>query len=230
VYYVFVDTIDSVQLLAKKLHSKISDDIILFTAAEQTQGIGRENRQWLSNRGGLYLTAVLKNKVILNPAPLFISTALSCFLQERFGIQTNIKWPNDLLYNNKKICGILVDLISYQEQNIYFIGIGINYNNCLPKKIDDNEAISISEILRKNIDFEICSEARKIAEYIINYQEINWLDIYKKKNCLLNKKVSILLHNNEILCGYATDINNSGALIIDNKIEIISAKKIISHY
>ena len=97
----------------------------------QTAGRGRLGRSWTDAPGlGLYYTAVIRVDLV-QPAtlPLFASLAVCDALRARYGVECQIKWPNDLLLNGKKIVGILCEGVSYgyqQQGRGILCGIGIN--------------------------------------------------------------------------------------------------------
>ncbi|MCI6083649.1 biotin--[acetyl-CoA-carboxylase] ligase, partial [bacterium] len=92
----------------------------------QTAGRGRLGRTWVNAAGqALYYTVVLKVPLAQpETLPLFASLAVADALRERYGIDCQIKWPNDLLLRGKKIVGILCEGIP--DQNAIVCGIGIN--------------------------------------------------------------------------------------------------------
>jgi len=129
----------------------------------QSKGRGRFNRKWDSGIGGLWMSIVLKPK-IKNPKKMtFIAAvAVQKSIKKNFKIDTKIKWPNDILFDGKKLCGILTEAI-FKNNNIekMIIGIGLNVNNKLPLKLR-NKAISLNNIVNKKIDI------KKIANSILN--------------------------------------------------------------
>jgi BirA family biotin operon repressor/biotin-[acetyl-CoA-carboxylase] ligase len=114
----------------------------LVTANEQTQGRGRLGRDWHSpGRSGLYFSLVLRPPVAAAQA---MSITLACGLGAARGIgracgrQADIRWPNDVLLNGKKCCGILVDLVASGDRARYVVvGIGVNVNQeSFPEELD----------------------------------------------------------------------------------------------
>ena len=94
-------------------------------ASRQTAGRGRGGRTWAEGAGGLYLTVVLKEKLCMPSAlPLYIALAVSEAAQHLAGVCLRVKWPNDLLYEGKKLCGILCE--SHPEG--FLCGVGLNVN------------------------------------------------------------------------------------------------------
>ena len=104
----------------------------VIIANEQTKGKGRFNRDWSSSRGGIYMSIVLGLEDIKMQYLTFIA-AISVFKAIKdYGIKTIIKWPNDLIYDGKKVCGILTQCVGGKS----IIGIGVNTNNKIPKPLN----------------------------------------------------------------------------------------------
>ncbi len=189
----------------------------VIIADSQTSGKGRFKRKWKSQEGGIYLSIVVE-PVNENLGILTFLTALAVnkTIHEMFKIKTEIKWPNDVLFNGKKLCGILTENIISGNSRRMIIGIGINLNNNIPRGIN---AISISRILKRNI-----AKERFISELIRNFEwyynghyikkKFSSIIIRFKKQCsTLGKKVEIKTIN-ENIHGTATGIGKDCSLII----------------
>ena len=127
---IYLPEVDSTNLWAKHNLDKFGPIGAVYTT-HQTAGRGRLGRSWLdAPHKGLYYTAVIRTDLV-QPAtlPLFASLAVCDALRERYHIDCQIKWPNDLLLNGKKIVGILCESVSYgyeQQGRGILCGIGIN--------------------------------------------------------------------------------------------------------
>ena len=127
---IHLDTIDSTNLYAKKHASEFPrDQITCITAEEQTAGRGRQQRRWASPRGvNLYITFFFHLPVNTRDIPCLahlISLSLAQVLSE---LSPKIKWPNDLLLNGKKFCGILCETTFSPQEIEIILGIGIDVN------------------------------------------------------------------------------------------------------
>lgn len=105
---------------------------LCIVASEQTAGRGRFDRYWLSPKGaGLYLSIVLRPQMAKSTWPLstlMASLAVHDTLLDACNLQTDIKWPNDILANDRKLCGILGEMVDTPFGQAVVVGIGINLN------------------------------------------------------------------------------------------------------
>lgn len=131
IYY--FDETDSTNNFAKNAGE---DDNIIVISEFQRSGKGRYEREWESEKGS-NLTFSIKKKFDIKPSEIsfinfyfsyFVYETIKEYLEERniSSSQLNIKWPNDILYDSKKICGLLIE--SNMGKNEFIIGIGINLN------------------------------------------------------------------------------------------------------
>ena len=142
----------STQIKLKKLALKNAVEGSIVVADSQISAYGRMQRNWSSLPGGLWFSVLLKPKILPEHASklaLIISISLSRTLEKYYKVQTSIKWPNDLLYGDKKLSGTVIEMSAEQDSvNWVVAGIGINVNNVLPKDLPD--AISLLEILNND--------------------------------------------------------------------------------
>jgi len=107
-------------------------DGTVVLAERQDNGRGRQNTRWISPSGGLWLSIILTPKLHATRSVLlnFIAILAICeAIESKTNLKCRVKWPNDILINSKKVCGIIVDLAT-KESFIYYsvVGIGINVN------------------------------------------------------------------------------------------------------
>ena len=124
------DTIDSTNTEALRQAAAGAPEGLCIIAAEQTAGRGRQGRTWVSEKNsGLYLSVVLRPKIdtrFLSLITLMTAVAVHNTLTEIFRLTPDIKWPNDILVNEKKICGILAETTETSSGLAVIVGIGIN--------------------------------------------------------------------------------------------------------
>ena len=99
---------------------------IIITADKQTGGRGRNSKQWFSPKGNIYFSFGFSTNNIVEGLSVKAGLKVAEILNNELGKEILLKWPNDLIYSNKKIGGILVETSSYQSTYQVVIGIGIN--------------------------------------------------------------------------------------------------------
>ena len=136
--------------------SQISNGEVIV-AEIQTAGRGQFDRSWDSNQGGLYFSIYRNDLKILpenDPLTLNIAKAIQKTLKTEFGLVVDIKEPNDIYFQGKKLAGILVEAISSgQPLSHVIMGIGINVDNEVSQDLK-KQAISLKEILGREIDLD----------------------------------------------------------------------------
>ncbi|MBI2656794.1 biotin--[acetyl-CoA-carboxylase] ligase [Candidatus Woesearchaeota archaeon] len=147
-------SLTSTQDKAKEFAKKGLSDIIIV-AGIQTKGRGRFKRKWHSGKNGLWMSILLKPKNIRNLQYLTFaaSIAVAKSIKKIAKIDAKIKWPNDVHYKGRKLCGILTEGI-FGKENHVVVGIGLNANQIkFPQEIK-NIAASLKIIKKKTIDME----------------------------------------------------------------------------
>lgn len=119
--------VDSTQTYLKTHFSELEDQTIVY-ADTQTAGRGRFNRRWISQDGGLYFSVLLKPVQTRFSANLTQLMALCvCRAVEKYGVRANLKWPNDVQVNGRKLCGMLSEAVmDKQKIACVIVGVGVN--------------------------------------------------------------------------------------------------------
>ena len=223
---VYFDSIDSTNTKAKELAEEGYPNGTLVVADYQRAGKGRRGRTWESPSGtGIFMTLMLKPDINPNNASmltLVAALAVAKAISDITGEQALIKWPNDIVINGKKICGILTEMSAqFDYINHIVIGIGINvHNKDFPEEI--KETASSLMIESGGQHFRRAEIIEKIMEYFEEYYEI-YLEtedlsaLVKEYNSLLvnmHKNVKVL-DPKEPFEGKAMGITPRGELIVD---------------
>ena len=230
---IYLPAVDSTNNYAKNIASNKNEGTVV-TAEQQLSGKGRLGRDWTSpSHKGIYMSIILKPD--LDPSKVakltLIGAAAVYKALKDIGIQSQIKWPNDIVIDGKKVCGILTEMSC--ELNIidYIImGIGINVNldkDDIPKELKD-KATSLKLVTKKTINRKellglVLNHFEKLYESFkkdLNLDEV--IKICKENSALLGKEVHII-QGNSTRKGKAIDINSEGELIVkfDTGIETI---------
>ena len=187
----------------------------MIIALRQSGGRGRLGRSFISPKGGLYMSLILKTSAAPGAVTTLCAVAVHKAIRQLTGIETDIKWVNDLLLESKKICGILCENVFSGSQSLGMIaGIGVNvFGNAFPKELHPiarslypvaaSSPISM-ETLAEVIREEILSGLDQIPAHI---------DAYRRHCITLNKDV-FWTENGQTLTGRALDTTEDGALII----------------
>lgn len=127
---IYYPTLTSTMAVAKREAQQGAAEGTVVIAGEQTAGRGRLNRAWLSPRGSLALSIILYPKLeYLSSLIMIASLAVVRSIEKATGLKPQIKWPNDVLINGKKVCGILIESdVQKNKVGYAVIGIGINVN------------------------------------------------------------------------------------------------------
>ncbi len=234
--FIFLDTLDSTNTYCKKIsESEFTKDTVVI-ADTQSQGKGTKGRSWISPKGkGLWFSILLKPSIKLNDIN-FLTILTSTALYNTFlylGINTKIKWPNDIYLNSKKLCGILTESkISKNKVEYVIIGIGINVNLELSDFSDELKNIATSLLIstvkyfeREDILSIFLENFYEQYNELLNGNKDNILRIYKNNSLILNREVN-LEYKNSIRKVIPMDILEDGSLLIKNSNDEI--EKIIS--
>jgi len=216
----------STQDKAKELLRKGLSDVVVISDL-QTKARGRFGRKWQSSKGGLWMSILLKPKNIQHIQYLTFAASISVVksIKKVAGLKTNIKWPNDIHYNGKKLCGILTENI-FGSENYVIVGIGLNVNqDKFPKDIH-NIAASIKLINNKKTSIGelskiIISEFFNIYNNQYKKNRLNKIMKEWKKYCdTISKKVSVISGNKSIE-GKAVGVDKDCSLILKSKGKLI---------
>ena len=214
---IYYPELTSTMVAAKELARNDCPDFTTVVAGRQTGGRGRLNRIWTSEEGGLYFTMVLRPDlppVLSFKVGFLASLTLSQTLNEIFDIEARVKWPNDILVNERKISGMLSELEAEADRVAFInIGVGINVNNDPPKV--QPAATSIKQILgrevsKKDILFRYLDAFEKKVQ-TADFDRI--VQEWKQYTVTLNRNVRVVT-NKEVVTGRAIDVDDSGALIL----------------
>jgi len=214
------DTIGSTNNRAYQLAEEGAQEGTVVIAEQQISGKGRIGRRWSSPKGGIYMSLILRPKLMpteISKLTLVAAVSVAQTIRSATGLECLIKWPNDILIGRHKLCGILTELKAEQDLTMFVIlGIGINVNtrpSLLPKN-----ATSISKELGE--DYSKVDLAKKLLKNVESHYTLfkenkfnSIIDEWKDLSATLGKRVKITdkAHTVE---GQAIDIDEGGALVV----------------
>lgn len=222
------ETIESTNNYAKKIALEELDGTVIISE-EQTKGRGRVGKQWYSKSGeGIWMSIILKPNIIPQKAPFITLIAGASIVKalNKLGVETFIKWPNDITINNKKVAGILTEL-SAEVDKINYIVLGIGINTKTMKFSQEISEIATSlhkegyEISRVDIVKAILEEFEKLyLQYVNENVRKETLSICRKYSAIIGKDIYLIKEDEKELVR-CLDINDDGNLIVRNENNII---------
>lgn len=219
----YYEEIDSTNIRAKAWAKEGAKEGSFVIADYQNKGKGRLGKVWLSPKGtGIWMSLILRPELLPTEIPqitLVAGLSMSKAIHEITGLDTKIKWPNDIVVNKKKVCGILTEMRVLESKIDYVIvGIGVNVNDqsfdssipyATSLAIEGKKSYQREAIIKKFVeffekDYELYCEDRSLQRLLTQY----------KDKCInLNKEVRILSSQEEFV-GTIEDIGLDGSLVV----------------
>ncbi len=235
-----LEKVNSTNFYAKLNLDNISDKTVVCAEA-QTSGKGRFNRRWVDmGKGNLFMSLVLKPSDVFSPVYSNLTqytSVILCRIFEEYGINPEIKWPNDILINGKKIAGILSESVicgSALKGLILGVGVNLNADNTKLALVSDKMVTALNiELLHEYEDKQLFLE-KFLREFFKDYEKFLNSGFYCIKaeyleRCnFLGKIVRVNLLN-KTLEGKALRLSDSGELVLNaaNKLLVLSSGDIL---
>lgn len=196
--------------------------------------------RWISPSGGLWLSIILRPAENLGKPGLIPAIAALAVREAllKFGVDGEIKWPNDVTVNRRKIAGILCEsLIQGQRTRWIVVGIGVNVNNAPPslqQHRSDYKAESMIRLIRKNTSLASLAQTLqksllKAFNALAGGSEREILDEYNAHNALTGRKVRLYLRDG-VIEGIARGIDDNGRLSLmndDDRLRKVSTEDVL---
>ena len=224
------DVLQSTNVTAVAFAKEGAPEGTVIVAERQEGGRGRMHRVWSSPKGGLWFTIILRPQIdpqFVAQVTLLAGVAVVRALRKLYATEEiMIKWPNDLLLNGKKVCGILSEMQLNENGSIDYaiVGIGVNVDlnpQAFPEDLR-NTAASLNASFGKNYTCTAVLD-NILQEFASLYRD--WLkegaqvilEPWKKLNCTLNRRVFVKDNDGVIFSGEVVAINEAGAIIVRNE-------------
>jgi BirA family biotin operon repressor/biotin-[acetyl-CoA-carboxylase] ligase len=233
----FSHEVGSTNNWAKELALLGAEEGTVAIAESQTAGRGRLDRVWVSPKGGLYFSVIFTPELTPTQATKLVfvaGLAVVEALHELYGLRVETKWPNDLLVNGRKICGILAEMSTTGDSvNFVVVGVGINANfdgkSVLPKELWE-DTTSLESELGKKVQLDtlfraVVERLECIYESFLKKGFVPVLRKWKKHAGFLGCKVKVMSDAEEWV-GLTLDVEDDGALTI--KLEDGSVKRVLA--
>ena len=224
-YFNFLDSSND-YLIGLHKSLPVVDPLTIYVD-NQKKGRGSMGKKWASSKGGL--TFSFSVKMLQDQHPFIFNMLTTIAIQNLLSdldIQASIKYPNDILVKNKKIAGVLTDIINVQGQKYAVVGIGLNVNNLtFPQKIPDG--ISLFQLLLKNINKEelfkkLIFNIKDLIKIYIN-QKHDIKKLYFENLQGVNNYVIAFLRGKKVFLRIL-DITSQGVLTIQEKKSMVISK------
>ena len=214
---------ESTNIIAREMAGSVQEGTVVI-AESQTGGRGRLGRKWISPQGGVWFSVILKPKLQPLHAPtitLLAGVAVAKVIRS-YGLTAKIKWPNDVLINGKKTCGILTEIGAEMDSiNYIILGIGIDANVDTETFPDDVRDLSTS--LKKELGHGInrVEFVQKLFSELealyLKFQKEGFspiLDEWRNMSATIGEWVKITTQTKTIY-GEAIGVDSEGALILE---------------
>lgn len=230
----FLETVDSTNLEAKRILTSEVLKSALIVSREQTAGKGRMGRSWFSEYDkGLWFSLMTKPNIqpeMASKITLIAAAAIGKAIEDLLEVKIGIKWPNDILINGKKVCGILTEISAELNCLHYLIlGIGVNVNQSTFDKSIEEKATSLSnEISEDKID------RFKLLKLFVHHFKIYYNQFVEKQDLSevikFNREHSVTINKEVIIFdgykehrAFAMSINDEGYLMVKYEDEEVKA-------
>jgi BirA family biotin operon repressor/biotin-[acetyl-CoA-carboxylase] ligase len=219
------DSLPSTNVEAARRAVEGAPEGLWVVASEQTAGRGRLERQWISPKGaGLYCSLILRPQFDQSLWPLLTlmaAVAVHDALLDAYDLQTDIKWPNDILVNDRKLCGILAETVDTPLGRAVILGIGVNLKHNSFSAELERVATSVEATTGRSADLELVTEPLfgSIVRYYQRLQHSGGSDEivreWSARSSYANGKQIRLVNADEIVEGTTCGLESDGGLRIE---------------
>jgi BirA family biotin operon repressor/biotin-[acetyl-CoA-carboxylase] ligase len=213
----YYSEVGSTMDIAMDLARKGCPDFTVVVAERQNKGRGRLQREWQSATGGLYFSMILRPRIDPSAGPLINLAAavdLADVVESLYGIRVQLKWPNDVLAGDRKLAGILSQMVADPDR-IEFVNVGIGINVHNDTRGIQPSAISIADLVQQDI-----SRAEILKSFWDRFEGrfstanlINVVTQWKQRTVTLGRRVKVRTLQN-FYEGLAIDVEQSGGLVL----------------
>jgi BirA family biotin operon repressor/biotin-[acetyl-CoA-carboxylase] ligase len=193
--------------VGRKLANKGAPHGFLIVSETQSAGRGRHGRKWISPRGGIWMTIILRPPLVtstLEALPLIGALSVTRGIQNALGINAKVRWPNDVVVDGSKVAGVIAE--SQQEGNsveFALLGIGVNANFRSYRIRDENiQAVTLMDIRGAAIDgsklvCEILLALEELLALVVS-DRLQLLELLRRNDCSAGRKVKVVMEKKTI--------------------------------
>lgn len=230
----YYNTTQSTQNIAASLEFESANNGTVIISARQSRARGRANKRWLSPYGGIYMSVILHPACSASTATLFplgVGVSIVKAIKETCGISSQLKWPNDITIQDKKVAGIITEAeLELDRIQKMCIGIGVNFDldlNIIKKEFANTSdfygATTIAKELKKQNSTKHISKTSLVKSILTNMedmykkllsnQNVKIITEWSKYSSTIGRRVSVIIDDKQIT-GTATKIANNGMLVV----------------
>ncbi len=217
-----LNTVDSTNNYLKELAKNGACENTVVIAQSQTAGKGTKNRSFVSEKGGVYLSVLLRPDTMGFDGTLITSmtaVAVSDAIDQISGKKTQIKWVNDIYLEGKKVCGILCESVLSPDGKMPFVIVGIGVNLFKPQQDFPPEIKDIATYVFEQENTKIKEDFITIllSKFYEYFEEINnktFLSKYREKNLVLGREISVI-KGEKIYPAKALEIDDNCRLLVE---------------
>lgn len=223
--YVYPE-VGSTNAVAKFLSENGIENGSVVIAERQTAGRGRTGKSWESPLGGVWLSIILSPDADDSKIPLItLATGVAVAKAlERIGVENpEIKWPNDVMINGRKVCGILTEAITnFNKIRNVIVGVGIDANfstDDLPEELK-SITTTLEEELGKKVDENLLikiflEEFEEICELLKSQNHEEILAQWRRRSYTIGKIVEVRKPHKRTYDAYVIGISKEGSLVVE---------------
>ncbi|HWQ21102.1 MAG TPA: biotin--[acetyl-CoA-carboxylase] ligase [Clostridia bacterium] len=190
-------------------------------AETQSRGRGRRGKNWDSPRGGLWLTLALAvpSAGAVHQSAIVAAHAVATVVLTATGLHTLVKWPNDLLVERRKVCGILAETLVQTDTTLLMVGIGLNVNNVVPPD-QLPQATSLKAELEHDLDvWQLATSVVTMVQLDIGTLITAGFDPFTpwiETSLALREELVTVEFNHQRTSGRVAGVSRTGALLLKN--------------
>ena len=216
----FFEEVATTMEIARQMANDGAPHMSVVVADSQVKGRGRLTRQFISQKGGLFFTVIVKNKIPEEKPHLLNFSASLCLVRavkSLYPIDAGVKWPNDILVGGEKLSGMISEMIVSKDFGTYVnIGIGVNVNNDPP--LTNTKATSLLTLTGKKTSVRnlLFTFLNRFNDHLDGGAFNTVVSEWKKETVSIGKPVRIET-TTEITEGHAVDVDDDGAMMVRMK-------------
>lgn len=214
-------TIASTQDIARQI--ALDGHVLPFAvwAETQSQGRGRQGKGWDSPLGGLWITLALAvpSAEAVRQSAIVAAHAVASVVLTETGVRTLVKWPNDLLVERRKVCGILAETLVQDGSTILLVGIGVNVNNIIPSNRTSRMTSLRGELGCSFNLLHLATSVMNMVELDTSTLILRGFDAFVpwvEANLALRGELITVDFNDERESGRVAGLTRTGALLLEN--------------